>query len=124
MKIYYAHSQWEYGTPQEEYNIQLIKRAFRNAEILNPSEFINPNDTEGEILLSCMNKIELCPVVVFSTFSGIVGRGVAQELLFAESAGKLVYEIYGGKVHLTKDIRIEQLKGEGASDRTYGVIYS
>ena len=122
MKIYYAHSQWEYGTPLEDYNLQIIRSAFPSAEIYNPSKFVDEIASEGEIMLSCFEKIEQSYLVVFSTLSGVVGRGVTQELLFAESAGKPIYQIYDGKVHLQQEVKIYPIDGEEASGRTFGVV--
>lgn len=33
--IYYAHHQWKYNTPEETYELKLIRRYFPNAKIFN-----------------------------------------------------------------------------------------
>ena len=41
MRIYYAHPMEIYGSPREAKEIMLIKKFFPDAEIINPSDFLD-----------------------------------------------------------------------------------
>lgn len=99
--IYYAHHILKYGTAIEAHEIDLIKDNFPDAEIINPSidiEQLKEGRTVENIMEDCFFRIRTCDSLVFSTLSGVIGRGVFAEIAFAESLDKDVYEIIDGKL--------------------------
>lgn len=86
MKIYYAHHTWKYGTPIEDYELQVIRDCFEKDsyfEIVNPKETLPQNSPEHEIMQKAYEEIEDCDTLVFSTVSGMIGHGVFNEVIFA-----------------------------------------
>jgi hypothetical protein len=94
MKIYYAHHLWKYNTPIEEYEIELIRKTFPGATIINPNTDIQQNQEEAQIMADCIASVETCDVVVFSSMDGVIGKGVFDEVAKA----KTVYYIFADKI--------------------------
>ena len=94
MRIYYAHHMWKYGTEIEKYEISLIKSSFPGAEIINPATDISHEGTEDEIMQRCFEKVDSSDATVFSSISGVVGKGVYDEV----HRSKAVYYIYNNAV--------------------------
>ena len=79
MKIYYAHHLWKYNTDIEKYELDIIKRYFPNSEIINPNGHIEQGREESMIMKDCLEIIESCNILIFSSVNGVVGRGVVDE---------------------------------------------
>ena len=62
-KIYYAHHLWKYTTKIEEYELEVIRRYFPNAEIINPNGCIEQNRDEEIIMKDCLNIIKECDIM-------------------------------------------------------------
>lgn len=100
MKIYYAHHIWKYNTLIEEYEMALIKDAIPNAEIINPNGAVEQNATTEKIMSDCFDWVDQCDAVVFSSISGVVGKGVVDEVTKAVRQQKPVYYIQDNAVSL------------------------
>lgn len=95
MKLYYAHHVWKYGLPIEEFEIQCINRQFKDAEIVNPRTTIPQDQPESVIFDYAYKALDDCDAIVFSTFSGMIGHGVFNEIIYAFNSGKKVYQLDG-----------------------------
>lgn len=121
--IYYAHHQWKYGTKEEAYEIDLIKRYFPNANIFNPSTDLSPvTDTGDETLImnECLEKVRNSDILLFSSLNGCVGTGVYHEVLEAENSNKLVLYIYQDSIFANFEM-IERTDG-GKTDRLFAMV--
>lgn len=98
MKIYYAHHTWKYGTPIEEYELQVIRDCFEceeDFEIVNPKETLPQGSPEHEIMQKAHEAIGGCDTLVFSTVSGMIGHGVFNEVILALNLGIPVFCMVG-----------------------------
>lgn len=98
MKIYYAHHLWKYGTEIERFEIGLIQSDKPGCTILNPNGGIEQTGDEQRIMEDCLDAVGGCDALVFSDLTGVVGRGVAQEIYHAQAAGIPVGRIVGNDV--------------------------
>lgn len=92
--IYYAHHMWKYGTNIEKFELDLIHTKFKDSTIINPNGDIDFSPFNGDIekeMEKCYSVIKGCDAVVFSSLSGIVGRGVVGEVNKAIELGKNLY---------------------------------
>lgn len=119
--IYYAHHQWKYGTKIEEYELDLIKKNFPNAEIFNPATDLRFKDCgdEERIMDECLNKVSDSDIVIFSAMDGMIGMGVYKEVVAAKAIGKLVLCISQNKLHTAFQIYPSP---EFHSDRLYARV--
>ena len=122
MKIYYAHHLWKYGTEIEAWELELIRQHFPECEIINPNGVIEQGRPSEDIMTDCLRKVIECDAVVFSTLSGVIGKGVFQELVEAVSLGRPIYCIQRGEIITESCIRLKLLNPP-PSDRHYAVIY-
>lgn len=97
MNIYYAHHTWKYGTPIESFEIECINRFFNNDDlkVINPKDAVSQEKNETEIMNDCYAIINNCNALVFSTYSGMIGHGVFNEIIYALNCGKKVYHLHG-----------------------------
>ena len=110
MKIFYSHHLYKYGTKIEEMEIRMIKEQFPDAEIFNPATDIDQNMPTENIMQECVKQVNSSDVVVFSTLSGLIGKGCFTEISEAFRAGIPLFVISGNSVvkvdnfsyHLTK----------------------
>lgn len=66
-----------------------------NAVIVNPRTTIPQDQPESVILDYAYKALDDCEAIVFSTFSGMIGHGVFNEIIYAFNAGKKVYQLDG-----------------------------
>lgn len=120
--IYYAHHQWKYGSQVEQYELDLIKRYFPNANICNPStDFHFPKSaTEESIMQHCLHTVRNSDILVFSSMDGVIGTGVYHEIEEAEKARKLVFYIFHNALYA--GAKIEQLPKCDRTDRLYAYV--
>ena len=85
MKIYYAHHVWKYDTPIENFEIKCIERQFKDAVIVNPRTTIPQDQPENVILDYAYKALDDCEAIVFSTFSGMIGHGVFNEIIYGST---------------------------------------
>ena len=108
MKIYYAHHIWKYGTKIEEYELDLIKKTFPNAEIFNPSTDINQTGNEEVIMKQCLNEVSMSDMVVFSSMNGCIGFGVSQEIDCAYRNNIKVGYLFGNQIQDYNENKFKQ----------------
>ena len=120
LKIYYAHHQWKYGTKIEEYELDLIKAYFPNANIFNPSVSLNiDGKTEDEIMDICLHQVGISDMVIFSSVDGLVGVGVFKEITHAKELKIPVYYIDRDELRYDFDMITNHLSNSG---RTFGRV--
>ena len=95
MKIYYAHSRMKYNTIIEQYELALIRKRFPDAEIINPNGTVDQNQSEESAMQKCLKLVDKCGMLVFSSVDGVIGKGVYQEVLWAEETGMEPLYIFG-----------------------------
>ena len=97
MKVYYAHHTWKYGTPIELFETECIRKFFGSDDltVINPKDAVSQDKNETEIMEDCYSTINDCDALVFSTFSGMIGHGVFNEIIYALNCGKKVFHLHG-----------------------------
>lgn len=77
MKIYYAHSKLIYGKKQEKDELKFLKTIFKNV--------VCPNNNLGELgsMEPYLRIVDLCGIVVCSTYRGYIGKGAYTEVVRA-----------------------------------------
>lgn len=126
MKIYYAHHTWKYDTKMEAYEKNVIYDAFPDSsiEIVNPSEVLPQDCAESEIMTAAIDTLAECDTLVFSTVSGMIGRGVFDELMYALNTGMTVYQLDGNKCyHIKSKNCIKEIIFDG-DNRVYALVNS
>lgn len=108
LKIYYAHHIWKYGTKIEEYELELIKKTFPNAEIFNPSTDINQTENEEFIMKRCLEEVKQSDMVIFSSMNGCIGLGVSQEIDCAYRNNIKVSYLFANQIQDFSEIRFKQ----------------
>lgn len=121
--IYYAHHQWKYNTPEEAYELELIRRYFPNANIFNPAADLTtiPSGDEAVIMEECLDAVRKSDILVFSSLDGCVGIGVFREVMEALRKGKFVFYISHDK--LTTDFEVCERNEFDRTDRLYGFVH-
>ena len=99
MTIYYAHSKMKYGTEIEKAELELIRRTYPDAKIINPAEEVDQTAPEPDIMRWCLNAIRKSDIVVFSSVNSTVGQGVFSEVMYAVYKHKPVYYIKWNSLH-------------------------
>lgn len=112
--IYYAHHQWKYNTPEEAYELELIRRYFPNANIFNPAIDLTTIPSGDEA-------VRKSDILVFSSLDGCVEIGVFREVMEALREGKFVFYISHDK--LTTDFEVCERNEFDRTDRLYGFVY-
>lgn len=98
MKIYYAHHLWKYGTEIEAWELDLIRQRFPGCEIVNPNGAIEQGRPVEDIMADCLQKVRECDALVFSSLSGVIGKGVYNEVKIAKACGIPCYYIHHGRL--------------------------
>jgi hypothetical protein len=97
-RIFYSHAKKIYGTPVERRQISLIKSYFPpDSVVVDPGSDDNVPRTAEREMQYFLGMVEQSDCVVFSRHIGVVTSGVMQEVNYALSKGKPVYEIRGGR---------------------------
>jgi len=120
IKIFYSHSVYKYDTQIEDMELRIIKKAFPNAEIINPHFEVNREKEEVDILKDCKDIIETCDALVFSTLSGVIGIGCLEEIQKAFSINLYVYELSDYNIYLIDDFDCDLLDTD--IRREYAII--
>lgn len=119
--IYYGHHQFKYGTKVEEYELKVINNYFsdENICIVNPSTGIKQGRAENAIMTDCLSAVRNCDIFVFSSMSGVIGKGLYTEIQTALLNNKPIFEIYGNTLTKVNDIEFELLNSD--TPREYAV---
>ena len=118
-KIYYAHHIWKYNTEVERYEIELIRNKFNNSIIINPNGEVLQERDESEIMKDCLDYVKECDILVFSSLSGVVGKGVVTEVKKALDTGKRVYYIRDNGLYLAEYPKFKEI---GVSNRVFAIV--
>lgn len=120
--IYYAHHQWKYGTKIEQYELDLIRRYFPKARICNPATDIdNVDRTEEDIMRDCLETVKNSDIIVFSAVDGCIGRGVYQEVTYADKYDKIIFFINHDQLISVKGYSLKRVKS-AHGDRIYAYV--
>lgn len=119
MRVYYAHHVWKYNTGIETYEIGLIKNRFPSAEIVNPNGYIEQGNPTEKIMKDCIEEVENCDALVFSTISGVVGKGLVREVERAQQKLIPILEIKNNELVVADAIAF--IKTNSSSNRTYAI---
>ncbi|HPE08119.1 MAG TPA: hypothetical protein PLT28_00105 [Saprospiraceae bacterium] len=122
MEIYYAHSVWKFGTQIEDYELDLIRAMFPGYHIINPAVDIPQCETEEEIMVHCVNAVQIADVLVFSSVDGIVGKGVYEEIVEAINAGKRLFYIWQDTIIPCNDRLQLELLDDITTNRMYAKV--
>ena len=134
MNIFYSHHTWKYGTPIEFYEMAKIMAYFSAEDqddftVINPSEVLNQEQPESDIMKDAFRFIEDCDTLVFSTVSGMISHGVFNEVVYALNRGKQVYQLYGTKLYEIENIGsfmeywVKEIIFKG-NNKEYATIYA
>ena len=121
--IYYAHHQWKYGTKIEQYELDLIRRYFPKARICNPATDIdNVDRTEEDIMRDCLETVKNSDIIVFSAVDGCIGRGVYQEVTYADKYDKIIFFIHHDQlIYIDAGYSLKRVKSEHG-DRIHAYV--
>lgn len=119
--IYYAHHLFKYNTKIEEYELNLIQKYIPQYKVLNPNGDIIHEDLNNEtkIMNKCFEEVQRSSALVFSSISGVVGKGVYDEVNLAFSLGKPVYYIYNNEIKHCEHVIFEVIN---ESRRIYAIV--
>lgn len=112
---------WKYNTKIEEYELNLIRKIFHDVKIVNPNGDVAQNKSEKDIMSDCFNYVRNCDAIIFSSLSGIVGKGVVDEVTLAKNLNKKVYYIFNNGIKLVPYINFEVIKNSD-SNRIYAIV--
>ena len=120
--IYYAHHLYKYNTKIEDWELELIEEKLPQYVIFNPSTHFtfSKEMTEEEIMNICLETVRDCEALVFSSLSGVVGRGVFSEVSLAMELGKDVYCLHEDDIVKVESVCFRPCKKR--SNRTYMVV--
>lgn len=121
MKVYYAHHIWKYNTKIEQYELGLIQKYFPYAEIINPNNLVNQSQIEESIMADCFDYVRDCDVIVFSSLSGVVGKGVVDEVELGYSLHKAVFYIINNIIKAIPSVEFEKIE-DSKNNRVYAVV--
>jgi hypothetical protein len=113
---YYAHSVYKYNTPIEQYELSLIP-----GKVINPNGIVDQTKTEEEIMQDCYKLIDKCNALVFSSVDGVIGKGVADEVVYAFIRNKPIYYIHNNRLNKIKSIVIKPIE-KRTTDRIYATF--
>ncbi len=92
-RIYYAHPMEIYYTPREHKELEIIKKHFPNAEIINPALFQDKTGAIHSNMSFFYELIDSCDILVYSDLGGFITTGVQMEIKRALERGKPVYRL-------------------------------
>lgn len=124
-RIYYAHHRYKYGTKVEEYELNLIKKCYPDADIFNPATDLDIYDgiTEEEAMEQCIKQVKVSDIVVFSSMDGMIGKGVYEELEAAKEASIFTFYLHHDAL-INQEYFNYRKYALSTDDRVYGVVYS
>ena len=120
--IYYAHHRWKYGTQEEKYELELIRKYFPLARVFNPSTDLKSTAIDGEevVMKECLETVDDSDILVFSSLDGCIGTGVYREVQEAKYKRKIIFYIYQDKLHF--DFTVSKREEPEMTDRLYAFV--
>ena len=119
-KIYYAHHLWKYNTPIEEYELSVINRYFPYHTIINPNGHIEQNKEGSVIMEDCLDCIEKCDILIFSSVNGVIGRGVYDEFNKASELESPIYYIMDDILYDAREYKFKFTNS--GNNRLYAIV--
>ncbi|MHC1628138.1 MAG: hypothetical protein ACXQTI_04850 [Candidatus Nezhaarchaeales archaeon] len=119
MRIYYAHPVEIYHTPREFKEIEIIKRHYPQAEIVNPAYFQDKPGALHSNIDFFYSLVDSCDILIYSDLGGFVTAGVALEVKRALEQGKPVYRLDWRTGELTQ---IRELRNVLSLEETQSII--
>ena len=117
MRIFYSHAKQIYGTPAEKRQLMMIKDHFpADSVVVDPGVVEDASVEPEKEIQYFLRLVDQCDAVVFSRHRGVVTSGVSQEVNYAMSKGKPVFELRSGG-------RIVQVKGATRSSKIDALIF-
>ena len=110
-KIYYAHSLCKYSTRTEKAEIRQIRRLL-HCKVVNPREAVSNTGGGSKAMADCLELVRKMPGLVFSEYTGYIGRGVYAEVMLARELGKPVWLLRDRRLYDT--FELELLGGDWA----------
>ncbi|MDA4118221.1 MAG: hypothetical protein OK455_07745 [Thaumarchaeota archaeon] len=104
VRIFYSHAKKLYGTSLEERQISQIKDHFPpDSVVVDPARDVNQLGTAELEMQHFLEVIDQCDCLVFSRYRGVVTSGVLEEVNYALSKAKPVFELRrGGRIEPVK----------------------
>jgi hypothetical protein len=117
--VYFAHSLMSYDGDYERFCLSLIESKFPDVDLFNPNGKV-AQTTDEDAMKHCLAAIgdDACKALVFSTSSGMVGKGVMREIVVATARQIPIYAIIGNKIFLTTGVTFTPID---FSNRVYAV---
>jgi nucleoside 2-deoxyribosyltransferase len=116
MRIFYSHAKQLYGTPAEKKQLSLIKEHFPADSVVVDPGIVEGNVEPEKEIQYFLRLVDQCDAVVFSRYRGVVTSGVSQEVNYAMSKGKPVFELRSGA-------RVVQVKEPTRSSKIDALIF-
>lgn len=89
-------------------------------------QLANNKISEDDIMKICLNSIDNCDVLIFSSMNGVIGRGIYQEIERMKFLNKPIYYIHNNKLYdfVGSYINIEIIiENENISNIVYANVY-
>lgn len=117
MRIFYSHAKQLYGTPAEKKELALIKQHFPVDSVVVDPGLVEDASVGPEMEIKYfLRLVDQCDAVVFSRHRGVVTSGVSQEVNYAMSRGKPVFELRSGG-------RVVQIKSATRSSKIDALLF-
>ncbi|HUH99410.1 MAG TPA: hypothetical protein VLY65_00055 [Nitrososphaerales archaeon] len=117
MRIFFSHAKQLYGTPTEKKQLGMIKDHFpADSVVVDPGLVEDPSAGPEKEIQYFLRLVDQCDAVVFSRYRGVVTSGVSQEVNYAISKGKPVFELRSGG-------RIVQVKQATRSSKIDALLF-
>ena len=103
--VYYAHSLQKYGTRTEKAEIRQIRRLL-HCKVVNPREAVSNAGGGSKAMADCLKLVRKVPGLVFSEYTGYIGRGVYAEVTLARELGKPVWLLRDRRLYDTFELEL------------------
>ena len=87
-----------------------IKEKFKDYLIINPNGWICQENSCQAIMNQCYHFVKISDITVFSSYNGIIGRGVYEEVTVALKNNKEVYYIFENNFYKINSKEFEKVK--------------
>lgn len=110
MRIYFAHPVTDYGTEREANAVAVLESYWKESrgqrlEIENPNQ---PHHQAGYVAGGMdyfKGVVDACWSLAFMRFpNGAIGAGVGREIRWAIINGKMIYEIFDGRIYQARSM--------------------
>lgn len=125
MKIFYSHHQWKYGTKIEQYELDLIKSVYPDADIFNAATDVAQDQDEEVIMRECLKNVKESQLLIYSSVDGCIGKGVYREIKRAlEYSIPVLYLFHNQLLPRSNQVRNIIKFDNPVSDRIYAKAFA